>query len=83
VAAATTALALIGASAGGASADTVPLPTVGSTRIAGATRFETAVKVSKKYLRSASGWGDHRIRLRGYAAWVRRVAGADRYITVA
>ncbi|SER73719.1 Putative cell wall binding repeat 2 [Pedococcus cremeus] len=46
-AAATTAIALLGAGVGAAVADTTPLSGTGNPRIAGANRYETAVKVSQ------------------------------------
>ncbi|TQJ49854.1 cell wall-binding repeat-containing protein [Phycicoccus sp. SLBN-51] len=47
-AAATTAIALLASGAGAAVAGTTPLSGTGTTRIAGANRFETAVKVSQR-----------------------------------
>ncbi len=47
-AAATTAIALLGAGVGAAVADTTPLTGTGNPRIAGANRYETAVLVSQK-----------------------------------
>ncbi len=52
VAAATTAIALLGAGVGAAVADPTPLTTTGTTRIAGANRYETAVKVSQQSFKS-------------------------------
>ena len=47
-AAATTAIALLGAGVGTATAEPTPLTKTGNHRIAGANRYETAVKVSKQ-----------------------------------